>query len=114
MIAGRNEYNEAYAIMPIWYEDIDHVNWIDQGKGLALEMQKVTNWQALSDRRDTKTMIQMGKYKRVQMHSMKARLDEPVLEKLKSSSFAYRRKKQQQRLHQTDLSTKRAYAANSY
>lgn len=38
-------------------------------------------------------MIQMGKYKRVQMHSMKARLDEPVLEKLKSSSFAYRRKK---------------------
>ncbi|BFZ07875.1 hypothetical protein BsWGS_10914 [Bradybaena similaris] len=67
-----------------------------------LEMLKITNIQSLSHRRDTKTMIQMDKYNSMQMHPMKARLDEPVLERLKRSSFVHQGKKLQ-RQHQADL-----------
>ena len=67
-----------------------------------LEMQKITTMQTLSYRRDTQTMIQMEKFSSIQSHTMKTRLDDLALGRLKRSSFVHRGKRLK-RQYQADL-----------
>ena len=54
-----------------------------------LELESVTGLQPLEDRRDTKLLTQAAKYKRLQNHPMKTRLEQPTKGRLKRGSFVH-------------------------
>lgn len=53
------------------------------------EVQNVTNLRTVSYRRDSKIRIQMDKCNIIDMHPMKGKLDDPVLERFKRSSVVH-------------------------